>query len=89
MPLLQLVLSAKNDIIVTAVEATHRGPVELERLLKSRKVCTLKELMAELGTRVRMTVWRKLAQLPYLSSYSDRGRFYALKSSCEFDRSGL
>jgi len=68
--------------------APPRSP-ELELLLQEKKVCTLKELMAELGTSVRMTVWRKLAQLPYLTSYSDRGRYYALKSSCQFDRSGL
>jgi hypothetical protein len=28
-----------------------------------------------LGTKVRMTVWRNLAQLPYLTSYCDRGRY--------------
>jgi hypothetical protein len=62
---------------------------DLRRLLHDNKVCTLSELMRALGTRVRMTVMRKLAQLPYLTSYSDRGRFYALKSDCRFDRQGL
>lgn len=71
------------------MESQRRGSAELEVLLQQRKVCTLEELMKELGTQVRMTVWRKLAQLPYLTSYSDRGRYYALKSSCQFDRSGL
>jgi hypothetical protein len=62
---------------------------DLQRLLHEKKVCTLSELMRGLGTRVRMTVMRKLAQLPYVTSYSDRGRFYALKSDCHFDRQGL
>jgi hypothetical protein len=62
---------------------------DLKRLLRERKVCTLQELMSELGTKVRMTVMRKLAELPYLTSYSDRGRFYALKACCKFGRSGL
>ena len=67
----------------------RRSGTELELLLREKQVCTLEELMAELGTTVRMTVWRKLAQLPYLTSYSDRGRYYALKPCCEFDHSGL
>jgi hypothetical protein len=71
------------------MNARRRTPSQLEQLLRKKKVCTLQELMDELGTKVRMTVWRKLAQLPYLTSYSDRGRYYALKSSCQFDRSGL
>jgi hypothetical protein len=63
--------------------------VDLQRLLHEKKVCTLAELMHGLGTRVRMTAMRKLAQLQYVTSYSDRGRFYALKSDCRFDRQGL
>jgi hypothetical protein len=67
----------------------QRSATELGLLLREKKACTLEELMAELGTSVRMTVWRKLTQLPYLTSYSDRGRYYALKPDCKFDRSGL
>lgn len=36
-----------------------------------------------------MTVFRKLAQLAYLTSYSHRGKYYALTSSCQFDANGL
>ena len=36
-----------------------------------------------------MSVFRKLAQLAYLTSYSHRGKYYALKSSCQFDANGL
>ena len=36
-----------------------------------------------------MTVFRKLAQLTYLTSYSHRGKYYALQSSCQFDAGGL
>ena len=62
---------------------------DLRRLLHENKVCTLPELMRGLGTRVRMTVIRKLAQLPYLTSYSSRGKYYALKSDCRFNNQGL
>ena len=62
---------------------------ELKQLLESRKVCTLEELMRALGTTVRMTVFRKLQDLPYVTSYSHRGKYYALKPLCKFDESGL
>ena len=61
----------------------------LKRLLESEQVCTLDELMQALGTRVRMTVFRKLSELPYLTSYSHRGKYYTLRTLCRFDDSGL
>jgi hypothetical protein len=71
------------------MRAERYHTADLQRLLREKKVCTLSELMQGLGTRVRMTVIRKLAQLPYATSYSDRGKYYALKSDCRFDRQGL
>jgi hypothetical protein len=62
---------------------------ELERLLAERAVCTFEQLAQGLGTQSRMTVFRKLAELPYTTSYSHRGKYYALRSSCRFDASGL
>lgn len=62
---------------------------ELKSLLEHRKVCTFEQLADALGTQARMTVFRKLAELPYLTSYSHRGKYYALKASCRFDSSGL
>ncbi len=82
-------LVLNGGVIVTIMSRHPHGSAELERLLQKRKVCALEELMQALGTQLRMTVWRKLAPLPYLTSYSDRGRYYALRSSCEFDRRGL
>lgn len=61
----------------------------LTNLLKSRKVCTIEDLMAGLGTDVRKTVFRKLAEIEYQTSYSHYGKYYALKSSCKFDSTGL
>ena len=47
------------------------------------------EMKAALGTRVDVTVFRKLATLPYRSSYSHRGAYYTLESIAQFDRQGL
>ena len=63
--------------------------VNLQHLLEQQKVCTFEQLADALGTRSRMTVFRKLAQLSYLTSYSHRGMYYALESSCQFDGNGL
>jgi hypothetical protein len=46
-------------------------------------------MKAALGTSVDMTVFRKLRELSYLSSYSHRGKFYALEALIEFDERGL
>lgn len=62
---------------------------DLERVLRQRTVCTFEQLADALGTDSRMTVFRKLAVVPYLTSYSHRGKYYALRSSCQFDASGL
>lgn len=61
----------------------------LRNLLKTGRVCTLDEMMMGLGTSVRKTIFRKLAELDYQTSYSHRGKYYTLKSTCRFNDSGL
>lgn len=61
----------------------------LKSVMKTNKVCTLAEMMVEMGTSVRKTMFRKLAELEYQTSYSHRGKYYALKSTCKFNESGL
>lgn len=58
-------------------------------LFKRRRAVTMPEMKAALGTRVDMTVFRKLATLNYLSSYSHRGSYYTLGSIPRFDAHGL
>ncbi|MCK5581900.1 MAG: hypothetical protein KAJ18_11580 [Candidatus Omnitrophica bacterium] len=59
------------------------------RLLRERKIADLEELKSVLGTNVRMTAFRTLQQLEYLSSYSHRGQFYTLFQIPQFDENGL
>lgn len=47
------------------------------------------EMKAALGTRVDMTVFRKLAPFDHFTSYSHRGGFYTLKTIPRFDSEGL
>ena len=58
-------------------------------LFRRRLIATMGQMKAALGTVVDMTVFRKLRELPYSSSYSHRGRFYTLESLAEFDERGL
>ncbi len=58
-------------------------------LMRKQKIATMPELMAALGTDARRTVFRKLKELPYRTSYSHRGRYYTLDDVAEFDEQGL
>jgi hypothetical protein len=60
----------------------------LRRYLMRRKIATLPELKGALGTSADLTVFRKLKLLDYLSSYTHRGRFYALRETARFDDAG-
>jgi hypothetical protein len=61
----------------------------LRQLLHRNRIATLEELKAALGTQVTVTVFRKLKLLDYLTSYSHRGRYYALREVARFDADGL
>lgn len=62
---------------------------DLARLLRQRKIATIEELKRALGSQADATVFRKLAELAYRTSYSHRGRFYALDEVAAFDHLGL
>lgn len=64
-------------------------PQALRRHLLRHKIATLPELKSALGTSADLTVFRKLKLLDYLSSYTHRGRYYALREAARFDGAGL
>lgn len=61
----------------------------LLNLFQRLRALTMPEMKEALGTRVDMTVFRKLAPLGYLTSYSHRGSYYTLKSIPRFDAQGI
>jgi hypothetical protein len=63
--------------------------VSLRKLLLHDKIATLPDLKRALGTDVDLTVFRKLKELNYLTSYSHRGRFYTLREIARFGADGL
>ena len=61
----------------------------LRKLLTAQKVATMADLKEALGTDVDMTVFRKLRELSYLTSYSHRSSYYSLTDVADFDGLGL
>jgi hypothetical protein len=75
-----------NSLIMNATRYRLQA---LKDFLDHRKIATLDQVKAALGDPARCTVFRKLAELQYLSSYSHRGKYYTLKSIARFNAQGL
>jgi len=61
----------------------------LARLFQRHKIAELDQLFTALRTRSRMTVFRRLSTMGYLTSYSYAGRYYTLRDIPDFDQDGL
>lgn len=61
----------------------------LKHFFDKHKIATLDQLREALRNPARCTVFRKLGDLHYLSSYSHRGKYYTLKSIARFTNQGL
>lgn len=61
----------------------------IKQFFDKHKVATLDQLRSALGDPARCTVFRKLGEVQYLSSYSHRGKYYTLKSIAQFTSQGL
>jgi arginine repressor len=60
----------------------------LTYLIKS-KIASAEDLKSVLGTSSRMTVFRRLTELNYISSCSHSGKYYCLKRTARFNRQGI
>jgi len=67
----------------------HYSADTIAALLRKNTVATMPEILAELGTSVERTVFRKLSELRHRASYSHGGRYYVLDESARFDSQGL
>lgn len=61
----------------------------LKAFLEQNQIATLDQVKAALSDPARCTVFRKLKELEYLSSYSHRGKYYTLRSIARFNSQGL
>ena len=67
----------------------HYRAQDLLTLFRRKKIATMVELKEALGTQADATIFRKLNELVYRSSYSHRGRYYTLDDIAEYDEWGL
>lgn len=88
MTILSLTRDCHRDNIVSMNTPKFQKEM-VASFLKRRKIATLDEIGQALGRASERTVFRKLSQLEYISSYSHRGKFYTLRSSAQFTREGL
>jgi hypothetical protein len=61
----------------------------LRQFLRRNRIATLPQLKQLLGSEADITVFRKLKELSYRTSYSHRGSFYTLDEIADFDERGL
>ncbi|MBU1932094.1 hypothetical protein KJ965_05360 [Patescibacteria group bacterium] len=71
------------------MNATKYHLQALKQFFDRHKIATLDQLRGALGNPARCTVFRKLSELHYLSSYSHRGKYYTLRSIAWFSEKGL
>lgn len=62
---------------------------KLNNFFTKNRTASMDELFLLLGTTSRMTVFRRLQEVNYLSSFTHTGRYYTLKSIADFDAYGL
>ena len=65
------------------------SPQDLMGFLRREKIATISQLKDALGTRADATVFRKLKELSYRTSYSHRGGYYTLDEIARFSEFGL
>lgn len=77
----------KANSLIMKTSKYHLKTIKL--FFDQNKIATLDQLQEALGNPSRSTVFRKLDDLQYLSSYSHRGKYYTLKSIARFNNQGL
>lgn len=81
------IATIKANILIMNTPKYHLQA--LKQFFDRHKIATLDQLQEALGNSARCTVFRKLGDLQYLSSYSHRGKYYTLKSIARFTNQGL
>ena len=71
------------------MRTTEYSAEQLREVFQRRPVQTLAEMMEVLGTPAKMTVFRKLRELDYRTSYSHAGKYYTLDALGRWDTDGL
>ena len=62
---------------------------KVENLFGKLRVVTMNDLCEAIGTSSRMTVFRRLREMEYVTSYTHAGRYYTLCDIARFDLDGI
>ncbi len=62
---------------------------KVENLLRKRRIVTISDLYEVIGSSSRMTVFRRLRQIEYVTSYTHAGRYYTLYDIAHFNSDGI
>ena len=62
---------------------------KVENFFRKRRVVTMSDLCEAIGSSSRMTVFRRLRQMEYVTSYTHAGRYYTLYDIARFDSDGI
>jgi len=65
------------------------APKKVENLFRKWRVVTMSDLCEVIGSSSRMTVFRRLRQIEYVTSYTHAGRYYTLYDIARFDPDGI
>lgn len=68
---------------------THEAKTALHKLFQRTPIVELQELYRTLKTSSRMSVFRRMKDVGYLSSYTHTCRYYTLRDIPQFDSFGL
>lgn len=63
--------------------------VDLKKLFYKKKIITMKDIMNLYGVNNKKTVFRKLNQFNYCSSYSHAGKYYSLNEIAHYNKFGI
>lgn len=74
---------------ILIMKTPHYHLTALKAFLEKHKVVTMEQIKTALGDPARCTVFRKLAALEAINSYSHRGKYYTLNSIARFTAQGL
>lgn len=69
--------------------STKESFKKINQLFSKRRIVNLDRLFKTLNTHSRATVFRRLKQLDYFSSYTHAGKYYTLTNIPQFDADGL
>lgn len=84
--MIQHKLTPTNNFHPIIMKAATSHIKTLKTLLKQQKMATMEQLQEALDTRAPATIFRKLEELDYFTSYSHSGCYYTLRNISRFNK---